>query len=92
MNELLELVLHSDEVIMRIVAANVIKAYVILFLIIFSETGFVFFPFLPGDGLLFSAGVISASTALNIVWLVPILIFCSTIRTIRRGPAKSNCP
>ena len=79
MNELLELVLHSDEVIMRIVAANVIQAYVILFLIIFSETGFVFFPFLPGDGLLFSAGVISASTALNIVWLVPVLVLAAIL-------------
>ena len=79
MNELFELVLHTDQVIMRIVADNVIEAYVILFLIIFSETGFLFFPFLPGDGLLFSAGVISASTALNIVWLVPILILAAIL-------------
>ena len=79
MNELFELVLHTDQVIMRIVADNVVEAYVILFLIIFSETGFLFFPFLPGDGLLFSAGVISASTALNIVWLVPILILAAIL-------------
>jgi membrane-associated protein len=55
------------------------EAYVILFLIIFLETGTVFFPFLPGDGLLFSAGVITASTALNIVWLVPILIIAAVL-------------
>ncbi len=79
MNELLELVLHTDEVLMRIVAANLTEAYVILFLIIFSETGLLIFPFLPGDGLLFSAGVISASTALNIVWLVPILILAAIL-------------
>jgi membrane-associated protein len=77
MNELFELVLHTDDALMRIVAANVTEAYVILFLIVFSETGLLFFPFLPGDGLLFSAGVISASTALNIVWLVPILILAA---------------
>ena len=77
MNELIDLVLHTDEMLMRIVAANVIEAYVILFLIIFSETGLFIFPFLPGDGLLFSAGVISASTALNILWLVPILILAA---------------
>ena len=79
MNELFELVLHTDEVLMRIVAANLTEAYVILFLIIFSETGLLIFPFLPGDGLLFSAGVISASTALNIVWLVPILILAAIL-------------
>jgi len=52
---------------------------VILFVIIFLETGTVFFPFLPGDGLLFSAGVITASTALNIVWLVPLLILAAVL-------------
>ena len=79
MNELLELILHTDQALMRIVAANLTEAYVILFLIIFSETGLLIFPFLPGDGLLFSAGVISASTALNIVWLVPILILAAVL-------------
>lgn len=79
MNELIELVIHTDEALLRIVADNVIEAYMILFLIIYSETGLLFFPFLPGDGLLFSAGVISASTALNIVWLVPILIMAAVL-------------
>ena len=58
-------------------ADNVIKAYLVLFLIIFAETGFIFFPFLPGDGLLFSAGVIAASTAMSITLLVPILIIAA---------------
>lgn len=79
MNELFEIVLHTDDALMRIVANNVIEAYVILFVIVFLETGTVFFPFLPGDGLLFSAGVITASTALNIVWLVPILILAAVL-------------
>ena len=79
MNELFEIVLHTDEALMRIVANNVVEAYVILFVIVFLETGTVFFPFLPGDGLLFSAGVITASTALNIVWLVPILILAAVL-------------
>ena len=64
---------------MRLVAENVIEAYTILFIIIYSETGLVVFPFLPGDGLLFSAGVISASTELNIIWLVPILIIAAVL-------------
>jgi len=79
MNELFEIVLHTDDALMRIVAENVIEAYIILFVIVFLETGTVFFPFLPGDGLLFSAGVISASTALNIVWLVPVLILAAVL-------------
>lgn len=79
MNELIEIVLHTDDALMRIVAQNLTEAYVVLFLIIFSETGLLFFPFLPGDGLLFSAGVISASTALNIAWLVPLLILAAIL-------------
>jgi len=77
MNEIFELILHTDDVITALVADNIIKAYLVLFLIIFSETGFVFFPFLPGDGLLFSAGVIAASTELSIIILVPLLIIAA---------------
>lgn len=79
MNELFEIVLHTDDALMRIVAQNLTEAYVILFLIIFCETGLLFLPFLPGDGLLFSAGVISASTALNVAWLIPILITAAVL-------------
>jgi membrane-associated protein len=77
MNEFIEIVLHTDEAITAIVARNVIEAYLVLFLIIFAETGFIFFPFLPGDGLLFSAGVIAASTEMSIIFLVPILIIAA---------------
>lgn len=79
MNEILEIILHTDDALMRIVAENVIEAYLILFLIIYCETGLLFLPFLPGDGLLFSAGVITASTALNIFWLVPLLILAAIL-------------
>lgn len=79
MNELFDIILHTDDALMRIVAENVTEAYVFLFLIIFLETGTIFFPFLPGDGLLFTAGVISASTALNIIWLVPILLLAAIL-------------
>ncbi len=82
MHELFELIIHTDDVLMQLVAENVTEAYLILFLIIFSETGAVIFPFLPGDGLLFSAGVVSASTSLNIVWLVPILILAAILGNI----------
>lgn len=74
MNEIYEILFHTNEALFAIVSNNVYEAYLILFLIIFSETGLIVFPFLPGDGLLFSAGVIAASSDLNIVLLVPILI------------------
>lgn len=82
MNEIIEIVLHTDDAIKEIVAKNVFEAYLVLFLIIFSETGFIFFPFLPGDGLLFSAGVIAASTEMSIILLVPILIIAAVTGNI----------
>ena len=50
--------------------------YIILFAIIFVETGLVVMPFLPGDSLLFAAGALCANSAtgLNIFILIPLLI------------------
>jgi membrane-associated protein len=47
--------------------------YVILFLIIFCETGLVVTPLLPGDSLLFAVGTFSAVGALNITWVFILL-------------------
>lgn len=77
MNELIELIIHTDEVLLGLVSENVYQAYFLLFLIIFLETGVIFFPFLPGDGLLFSTGVIAASTELDIYILLPLLIIAA---------------
>jgi membrane-associated protein len=74
MNEIYEILFHTNEALFAIVSNNVWEAYFVLFMIIFLETGLIVFPFLPGDGLLFSAGVIAASSEMNIILLVPLLI------------------
>ena len=72
MNEILEFFLNLDEVLKEVVGQYGTLTYVLLFLVIFAETGLVVTPFLPGDSLLFAAGAIAATGALNIVvlWLV----------------------
>lgn len=52
--------------------------YVILFLVIFIETGLVAMPFLPGDSLLFTAGLFAASGDLNLTALL-ILLFIAAV-------------
>ncbi|OFX54520.1 MAG: hypothetical protein A2066_03855 [Bacteroidetes bacterium GWB2_41_8] len=79
MHEIFEILFHTNQALYAIVSENVNEAYFVLFMIIFLETGLIFFPFLPGDGLLFSAGVIAASSQLNILILVPILILAAII-------------
>jgi membrane-associated protein len=64
--ELLDVLLHLDVHLLRMVEQYGLWAYAILFAIIFSETGFVVTPFLPGDSLLFVAGAIAATGALNV--------------------------
>jgi membrane-associated protein len=63
---LLDLVLHLDVHLLRLVQEYGVWAYAVLFAIIFSETGFVVTPFLPGDSLLFVAGAIAAGGALDV--------------------------
>jgi membrane-associated protein len=62
----LDIVLHLDAYLLDLVAQYGAWVYAILFAIIFSETGFVVTPFLPGDSLLFVAGAIAAAGSLNV--------------------------
>ncbi len=79
MDSIYAILFHTNEALFAIVSENVFEAYLVLFLIIFLETGLIVFPFLPGDGLLFSAGVIAASSNMNILILVPILILAAVL-------------
>jgi membrane-associated protein len=64
-NFLIDFVLHMDEHLAAIISQYGTWTYVLLFLIIFMETGFVVTPFLPGDSLLFAAGSFAALGSLN---------------------------
>lgn len=70
--------LHLDEYLGIIIRAVGPLTYLILFAIIFVETGFVIMPFLPGDSLLFIAGALSGTGHLN-VFLVYISLLVAAI-------------
>ena len=71
--------LHVDAYLINFVSAYGALTYILLFTIIFCETGLVVTPFLPGDSLLFAAGSIAANSAehLSIQLLTVSLIFAS---------------
>ncbi|MFT6879229.1 MAG: membrane-associated protein [Arcticibacterium sp.] len=54
--------------------------YAILFMVIFVETGFIIMPLLPGDSLLFSVGLLAATTGkLSLVIVIPLLILAALL-------------
>lgn len=68
-----DFILHIDEHLGGIIQNYGIETYLILFIIIFCETGLVFFPFLPGDSLIFAAAAFAAIGSLN-VWVLFLVI------------------
>ncbi|MCG3129009.1 MAG: Protein DedA [Phycisphaerae bacterium] len=68
-----DLFLHLDRHLDGLIADFGNWTYLILFLIIFAETGLVFTPFLPGDSLLFVAGALAARGSLNVALLFVLL-------------------
>lgn len=74
--EFLQLILHLDKYLGEVVNQYHNYFYVILFLVIFAETGLVVTPFLPGDSLLFVAGGLAASGNLDFV-ILAITIFAA---------------
>jgi membrane-associated protein len=73
----IDLVLHLDTHLMALVQDYGMWVYAILFAIIFAETGLVFAPFLPGDSLLFVAGALCGLDALQLHWLMPLLMLAA---------------
>lgn len=76
--EIIDFFIHLDTYIAQIIDAFGPWVYVILFTIIFAETGLIITPFLPGDSLLFSVGTLAGSGMLNI-WLVYFLMLIAAI-------------
>lgn len=81
-----DFVQRPDKVIMQMIDVYGYWIYVILFAIIFAETGLIvmtfLMPFLPGDALIFSIGMIAANDAqnhLHIEYIIPLLMFAAVL-------------
>lgn len=77
--ELIDFILHVDQHLLEFIRDYGIWIYAILFLIIFVETGLVVMPLLPGDSLLFAAGAIAATGAMDPVLLSGLLFVAAVL-------------
>lgn len=73
-----DIFIHIDEYLAQIINDYGTLTYLLLFVVIFMETGFVVTPFLPGDSLLFAAGALAASTMLD-PWILVILMSIAAV-------------
>ncbi len=76
--EIIQYILHFDTYLKSVIDWFGPGTYVVLFLIIFAETGLVITPFLPGDSLLFVIGTLSGGGYLNI-WVSYVVLLCAAI-------------
>jgi len=79
MDFLLDFFLHLDAHLAEFVQHYGVLVYVLLFAIVFAETGLVVTPFLPGDSLLFTAGALAAVGVLDIWMVVPLLLVAAIL-------------
>lgn len=76
--QLVGMILHVDKTLGLFIEQYGTLIYVILFAVIFCETGLIVLPFLPGDSLLFIAGAFCATGAMNL-WLLYALLIAAAI-------------
>lgn len=76
---MVDLILHFDEYLRTFTTTYGSLSYMILFAIIFAETGLVVTPFLPGDSLLFAAGATAALGSLAVAWVIIFLIMAAVL-------------
>ena len=74
LTQFIDIALHLDRHLILLIAQYGYWVYGILFLIIFCETGLVVTPFLPGDSLLFVVGALAATGALDLQWVILLLM------------------
>ncbi|MGC9006837.1 VTT domain-containing protein [Sulfurihydrogenibium sp.] len=80
--DILDLALHIDKYLEYIANSYGSLVYLILFLIIFSETGFVVAPFLPGDSLLFVLGTFTGKGILELKIVYPLLLTAAVLGNV----------
>jgi membrane-associated protein len=79
MAQVIDIFLHFDRYLGGFLNDYGAWIYVLLFVIVFAETGLVVTPFLPGDSLLFVAGTLAATGGMDVMWVMVTLIvaaFC----------------
>ena len=79
MDILLDILLHLDQHLAAAAARYGTWIYGLLFTIVFAETGLVVTPFLPGDSLLFAAGALAATGALDPLAVGGVLVAAAII-------------
>ncbi len=80
---LIKFLSQPDQILSKLIEKYDSWIYAILFFLVFAETGLIvmsfLMPFLPGDALIFAIGMISARGELDIVIIVPLLIFAALL-------------
>src|SRR3990172_3857415 len=72
-NKFISIIFHLDKHLNWLIGEFGIWTYLVLFLIIFCETGLVVTPILPGDSMLFAVGAIISTGALSLKWTLLLL-------------------
>ncbi len=79
LNQALEVILHLADHIEKWVDLFGPWFYIVIFLIVFCETGLVVTPFLPGDSLLFAVGAVAANSKLDLVLVLGLLMAAAVL-------------
>lgn len=80
MDSFIDIFLHIDQHLVALVQNYRAWTYVLLFMIIFCETGLVFFPFLPGDSLLFVSGAVASIPGMPLeISLLILVLFIAAV-------------
>jgi membrane-associated protein len=89
LKQFVDLFLHLDKHLSDVIRDHGAWTYLILFAIVFCETGLVVTPFLPGDSLLFAAGAFAASGSLSLAALILVLGLAAVLgNTVNYGVGR----